>query len=69
MENNKRFDIFEVGNKFQTNPLSKIDGGSTVIVELANGKKLSYNNIKNTAAYIKRVLNNKNVVNAYVKQI
>lgn len=69
MENNKRFDIFEVGNKFQTNPLSKTEGGSTVIVELANGKKLSYSNIKNTAAYIKRVEQNKDVVKAYVKQI
>lgn len=64
---NKKFDIFEVADQFRTNPLSKTEGGSTVIVELKNGKKLSYDNIKNTYNYIKTVLKNPNVVNAYLK--
>jgi len=62
-----KFDIFEVGNGFRTNPLSKTPGGSTVIVEMKNGQKLSYNNIKNTEAYIKRVTKSDDVLRAYVK--
>lgn len=63
-----KLDIFNVGDKFRTNELSKITGGSTVIVQYKNGRKLSYTNIKNAAAYIKRLkLNNVNVANAWVK--
>lgn len=62
-----KFDIFEVGDNFRTNPLSKTEGGSTVIVEKKNGQKLSYDNIKNTSAYIARVTKNDDVLRAYVK--
>lgn len=60
-------EILKVDTQYRTNPLSFIDGGSTVIVEFINGTKREYDNVKNTDAYIKQALARPKVKNAYIK--
>jgi hypothetical protein len=43
----------------RTNPLSKTEGGSTVIVQYSK-HSVEYTNIKNTNAYINKILNEGN---------
>ena len=66
---NKKFNIFQpftVTDAFRTNNLSRIPGGSTVILVKSNGQKLEYTNIKNISAYLKRAFNDEDVEYALV---
>jgi len=45
-------DIFWVGQGYRTNPLSKTEGGSEVVVVYANGSKYGYDRIKKPSRYI-----------------
>jgi hypothetical protein len=56
----------EVADKFRTNPLSLISGGYTVRVIKKDGKELDCSNIKNAKAFIRKVLQDSEVKEAYV---
>lgn len=70
--------IIWVSKRFRTNPLSKIDGGSTVVVLFENGKCFGYDNIKDIESYTINIIddyitkNNNdhfNTLEEYVKEI
>lgn len=63
---------FKVGAGFRTNPLSTTPGGVTVILKVERSgsiQLLSYDNIKNPTAYIKKAMRgNSNVIDGWVKE-
>jgi len=60
-------DSFIVAEEYRTNPESRVPGGSHVKVEYKNGSSRIYNNIKNTEAYIHRILSyaNDDILDVY----
>jgi len=58
---------FVVAEEYRINPKSLISGGSHVRVDYTNGSSRIYNNIKNTEAYIDRILSyeNDDIIDAY----
>jgi len=63
----KSKNAFMVAPKYRTNPNSQISGGTVVKVDYRNGSSRIYDNIKNTEAYINRILsyNNPDIIAAY----
>jgi len=59
-------DNFRVGDEFRRNPLSKIPGGSTVVLTDRTGKSRTYDKIKNMGAYVKKALTNPEIAFAMV---
>jgi len=59
---------FKVGDEFRTSDKSRMPGGVTVVVVYKDGKKREYDKVKNSGAYIKTVLKNPDVKEAYVKE-
>jgi|GEM_PF-1083314 phosphotransferase system IIB component len=47
--------LYVASEEMRTNPLSKIPGGSTIIVTYQNEYQVVYNNIKNIHAYINTI--------------
>lgn len=43
-------------NRYQTNPLSLIEGGSKIKITFKNGLEREYDNIKDVNAYVAKVL-------------
>ena len=43
-------------NRYETNPLSLIEGGSKIKITFKNGIKREYDNIKDVSAYVAKVL-------------
>lgn len=43
-------------NRYETNPLSLIEGGSRIKITFKNGTKKEYDNIKDVSAYVAKVL-------------
>lgn len=44
-----------VADRFRTNPLSTVPGGTTVTVVYSNGSKCVYKNVKNPWAYSSKI--------------
>ncbi len=61
---------FMVDEQYRTNPESHIQGGSIVKVDYSNGSSRIYDNIKNTEAYIDRILSyeNPDIIDAYAME-
>jgi hypothetical protein len=57
---------FTVGLKYRTNPLSKTEGGDTLLVEQDNYIK-AYPNIKNVRAYMRSLTKNSSVTRVWQK--
>jgi hypothetical protein len=57
-----------VGDKYRTNPLSLVPGGSSVMVEFKDGTVLVYDNIKSPYAYINTLMKNPDVRTATVNK-
>lgn len=60
--------VMKVKDEFRTHPWSFEPGGTTVIVEYYNGKKVEYDKVKNVAAYTKKIKLNPDVKSVIVKQ-
>lgn len=58
----------KVGNKYRTNSLSRKPGGVTVITKNQNGQLLEYTNVKYPTGYIKKILENSDIIDAWVKE-
>jgi len=58
---------FIVGDQYRTNELSLVPGGYTVCVRENSGKVYEYKNVKKPYAYIRKVSENPNVMDAWVK--
>jgi hypothetical protein len=58
---------YVVPDEFRTNSLSLKPGGCTIVVEYKTGKKMEYTNVKNSKAYLDKVLGNPSVKTTYVK--
>lgn len=58
---------FKVNDPYRKNELSFLEGGATVFVKYTNGDIREYDKIKNPHAYVKKVLKNPDVENAWVK--
>lgn len=56
----------KVGDKFRTNFLSRKPGGDTVVAKMKNGNEITYDKIKHPQAYLKKVLENADVVKAWI---
>ena len=57
---------FRVGDKYRTNPLSKVEGGSTLLVE-ESGYIKAYPNIKNVYAYMNKLMQDSKVTRVWEK--
>jgi hypothetical protein len=51
----------KVNDDYRKNELSFIPGGTSLTIHHKNGKKLTYDKIKNIKAYVKRTILNKDV--------
>lgn len=58
--------VMKVKDEFRTHPWSFEPGGTTVIVEYYNGKKVEYDKVKNVAAYTKKIKLNPDVKSVMV---
>ena len=58
---------FRVGDKYRKNTLANVPGGVTVVVQLEDGKRLEYEKVQYPDSYIRKVLQNPDVVDAWVK--
>ena len=58
---------FKVADKYRTNELSLIPGGYTVCVRYTDGNVMEYNKIKKPYAYIRKLSDNPNVIDAWIK--
>jgi len=56
-----------VADGYRTHPWSSEPGGQTVVVEFIDGNTLEYDKVKNTEAYIRKIKQNLNVKDAWVK--
>jgi hypothetical protein len=61
--------ILKVGDKYRTNNLSLIEGGSTVEIHLTDGKILVYDKVKNPVAYINMIRKKSDVHQAFVNGV
>ena len=59
---------FKVGKKYRTNWLSTQSGGYIVEVELKNGRRFQYDNIKQPEAYLRKLRRNPNIKDAWIKE-
>jgi hypothetical protein len=59
---------FRVGDQYRTNPLSKVGGGSTLLVE-ESGYIKAYTNIKNVQAYAYKLIEAPSVTRIWEKGI
>lgn len=59
---------FKVGQEYRKNILSFSEGGVTVEVEKIDGKRFEYPNVKYPKGYIKKLLENPDVKDAWVKE-
>ena len=57
---------FRVGDQYRTNPLSKVEGGSTLLVE-ESGYIKAYPNIKNVQAYAQKLIGDSKVTRIWEK--
>jgi len=57
---------FKVGDEYRTSELSLIPGGYTVCVR-EEGRVLEYTNVKKPYAYIRSILKNPGVLDAWIK--
>jgi hypothetical protein len=58
----------KVRDAYRTNASSLVNGGVTVCVVKNDGKIYEYDKVKNADLYIKKVLEAKNVIKAYIKK-
>ena len=61
--------ILKVGDKYRTNNLSLIEGGSTVEIHLTDGKILVYDKVKNPVAYINMISKKSDIHQAFVNGV
>jgi hypothetical protein len=61
--------ILKVGDKYRTNNLSLIEGGSTVEIHLTDGRILVYDKVKNPIAYINMIRKKSDVEKAFVNGV